>query len=115
MQTTVQISCPLPTHLGMEFLQSKSDEPFHVYPEADMLLSMEKNKSYSTFAEWGKGWADPEIHLEERQSRRYSWTNPWMNPFRNPGSNPGRSKLRRVKPEIQTVRGRLALKLSKKK
>lgn len=113
MQTKVQISSLLPTHLGMEFLQSKSDEPFHVYPEADMVLSMKKNKSYSTFAERGKGWADPESHLEERRSRR--WTNPWVNPFKNPGSNPGRSKRRRAKPDIWTVRGRLTQKLSKKK
>lgn len=110
MQTKVQISFLLPTRLGMEFLQSKSDEPFHVYPEADMV---KRNKSYSTFSEWGKDWADPESHLEERRSRR--WTNPWVNPFKNPGSNPGRSKSRRAKPEIRTVRGRLTQKLSKKK
>lgn len=25
---------------------------------------MNKRKSYSTFADWGTGWADPEIHCQ---------------------------------------------------
>ncbi|KAK7820090.1 atp-dependent dna helicase q-like sim [Quercus suber] len=59
-----------PTKLGLEFLRSKGDETFDVYPEADMLLSMNKCTSYSTFTEWGKGWADPEIRRQRLERMR---------------------------------------------
>ncbi|CAK9167548.1 unnamed protein product [Ilex paraguariensis] len=98
----VQIKFPEPTPLGLEFLQSKLEHPFYVYPEADMLLSMKNPKSYSTFAEWGKGWADPEIRrqrLEGRRARR----------------KPRKRKQSKHQPDVRTVRGRLAAKLSKQK
>ncbi|XP_047339054.1 ATP-dependent DNA helicase Q-like SIM [Impatiens glandulifera] len=61
----VQIKYPEPTKLGLEWLQqNKMEQPSYVYPEADMLLSMENPKPYSSFSEWGKGWADPEIRRQ---------------------------------------------------
>ncbi|KAJ0080532.1 hypothetical protein Patl1_22542 [Pistacia atlantica] len=60
----VQIKFPEPTELGLEFLQSDNEQTFYVYPESDMLLSASECKSYSSFSEWGKGWADPEIRRQ---------------------------------------------------
>ncbi|XP_022719419.1 ATP-dependent DNA helicase Q-like SIM isoform X2 [Durio zibethinus] len=60
----VQIKFPEPTKKGLEFLQSERDKAFHVYPEADMLLSMRRPRAYSTFSDWGKGWANPEIRCQ---------------------------------------------------
>lgn len=97
----VQIKFPEPTQLGMEFLRSKLEEPFHVYPEADMILSMKTDRSYSTFAEWGKGWADPEIRRQRLERRRSC-------------RKPRKRKSRKVKADLSTVRGRLASKLSTK-
>ncbi|KAL0357316.1 UNVERIFIED_CONTAM: ATP-dependent DNA helicase Q-like SIM [Sesamum calycinum] len=62
--TRVQIKFPEPTDSGLQFLKSELQQPFHVYPEADMLLSMKTRKSFSSFSEWGKGWADPEIRRQ---------------------------------------------------
>ncbi|KAL7235219.1 hypothetical protein ACSBR1_018663 [Camellia fascicularis] len=98
----VQIKFPEPTKLGCEFLHYKMEEPFYVYPEADMLLPTKIDKPYSSFSEWGKGWADPEIRrkrLERKQTRR----------------NPRKRKSRKRNPDLKTVRGRLASKLSKQK
>uniref|UniRef100_A0A5B6ZVB9 ATP-dependent DNA helicase n=2 Tax=Davidia involucrata TaxID=16924 RepID=A0A5B6ZVB9_DAVIN len=99
--THVQIKFPEPTELGLEFLRCQ-EQSFYVYPEADMLLSVGKCKSYSAFSEWGKGWADPEIRrqrLEGRRSRR----------------KPRKRKSRKHHPDPRTVRGRLAAKISKQK
>lgn len=101
MQLRVQIKFPEPTQLGMEFLGSKLEQPFHVYPEADMMLSMKTDRSYSTFAEWGKGWADPEIRRQRLERRRSC-------------RKPRKRKSRKVKADLSTVRGRLASKLSTK-
>ncbi|CAL5378788.1 unnamed protein product [Camellia sinensis] len=98
----VQIKFPEPTKLGCKFLQYKTEEPFYVYPEADMLLPTKIDKPYSSFSEWGKGWADPEIRrqrLERKRTRR----------------NPRKRKSRKRNPDLKTVRGRLASKLSKQK
>ncbi|KAF9605738.1 hypothetical protein IFM89_018134 [Coptis chinensis] len=92
---------PEPTELGLNFLQSGIENSFLVYPEADMLLSLQKKKSYSTFSDWGKGWADPEIRRQRLQRRKSR---------RNTGKRPSRSQ-----PYLGTVRGRLAEKLSTKK
>ncbi|KAK1430110.1 hypothetical protein QVD17_12627 [Tagetes erecta] len=91
----VQIKYPEPTKLGLEFVfdETKSEDAFNVWPEADMLLSQSKPKSYSSFVEWGKGWADPEI-----RKKRLSRNRPWRQPRQT---------------NKQTVRGRLAAKLSK--
>ncbi|KAF5813593.1 putative DNA helicase [Helianthus annuus] len=91
----VQIKYPEPTKLGLEFAFAETEmvQSFNVWPEADMLLSKSRPKSYSSFVEWGKGWADPEI-----RKRRLSRNRPWKQPRRT---------------NKQTVRGRLAAKLSK--
>lgn len=98
--TRVQIKFPKPTELGLEFLRSE-DQSFYVYPEADMLLSAKECKPYSSFAEWGKGWADPEIR-RQRLERDKSWR------------KPKKRKSVKHKPDKKTVRGRLAAKLYKK-
>ncbi|KAK3200246.1 hypothetical protein Dsin_023661 [Dipteronia sinensis] len=105
----VQIKFPEVTKLGLEFLQSESKESFNVYPEADMLLSTKKSKCYSSFSEWGKGWADPEIRRQrlERSSNRQ--------PRKQRKPRRKRKWSRKSNPESSTVRGRLSAKLSKKK
>ncbi|XP_072955396.1 ATP-dependent DNA helicase Q-like SIM [Typha angustifolia] len=98
----VSIRYPELTDAGLKFLTSESEEPLYAYPEADMLLSEKTDKPYSTFSEWGQGWADPEIRrqrLEGKRSRR-------------------KKKKRHSRKDCHassTVRGRLAVKLSKRK
>ncbi|KAF2316860.1 hypothetical protein GH714_042201 [Hevea brasiliensis] len=101
----VQIKFPQMTRLGLEFLEFERDQPFYVYPEADMILSMNKCKSYSTFADWGKGWADPEIRHQRLEKRRLN---------REP-RKPRMRKSRKGKPDTRTARGRITAKLSKLK
>lgn len=96
----VQIKFPEPTDSGLQFLKSDLQQPFHVYPEADMLLSMKTRKSYSSFSEWGKGWADPEIRRQRLERRGAS-------------RKPRKRKSRKHHPDLSTVRGRLSAKLSK--
>ncbi|KAK3041971.1 hypothetical protein RJ639_002279 [Escallonia herrerae] len=98
----VQVKFPEPTVLGLEFLRSKSEQAFNVYPEADMLLSVGERKPYSTFAEWGRGWADPEIRRQRLERRRLS-------------RKPRKRLYTKPQPDLQTVRGRLAAKLTKQK
>lgn len=93
-KTHVQIKFPEPTKLGLEFLRSMSEEVFYVWPEADMLLSQTMPKSYSSFSEWGKGWAHPQIRKQRLLAK------------------PRKRKLQRHF-HTATVRGRLAAKLSK--
>ncbi|KAL5786819.1 hypothetical protein ACOSQ2_009211 [Xanthoceras sorbifolium] len=104
----VQIKFPEVTKLGLEFLQSEWEETFNVYPEADMLLSTRKSKSYSSFSEWGKGWADPEIRRERLERRS-------LNRMPRKQRKPRRKRSRKSNPEPSTVRGRISAKLSKKK
>ncbi|KAM3378102.1 ATP-dependent DNA helicase Q-like SIM isoform X1 [Capsicum galapagoense] len=99
--THVQIKYPEVTERGRQFLSVKTEEPFHVYPEADMLLSVKSPKSFSSFAAWGKGWADPEIRRQRLQRKR-TW------------KSPRKRKSRKRQPDCSTVRGRLTAKLSKK-
>lgn len=94
----VSIKFPELTDLGLRFLHSESNKTFYAYPEADMLLSTQKCKSYSTFAEWGRGWADPEIRRQRLQGRKFR-----------------RKKRSRKHHESRTVRGRITAKLSKQK
>ncbi|GAB4835804.1 hypothetical protein Ancab_039514 [Ancistrocladus abbreviatus] len=98
----VQIKCPEITEKGLRYLESDMEQDFRVYPEADMLLSTLNHKPFSSFSEWGKGWADPQIRrqrLEKRHSTR----------------KPRKRKSSRSRPDLSTVRGRLAVKLSKRK
>ncbi|KAG6586250.1 ATP-dependent DNA helicase Q-like SIM, partial [Cucurbita argyrosperma subsp. sororia] len=106
----VQIKFPEPTKLGLEFL-SRNDQIFNVCPEADMLLSMAKPKSYSSFSEWGRGWADPAIRRERLKRRRHFVDEPR-------GSRPRKGRKRKSRKhnsDTRTVRGRLTAKLSVKK
>ncbi|KAL6964756.1 DNA helicase [Sarracenia purpurea var. burkii] len=106
----VQIKFPEPTKLGLEFLRREREQPFYVYPEADMLLSLTNDKPYSSFSEWGKGWADPEIRrqrLGRLQVRR--------KPSKRKGKKPSNRKGKKHHPDLKTVRGRLAARLSKQK
>lgn len=102
MQIHVQIKIPEPTELGLEFLQSKEEQSFSVFPEADMLLSMRNRKPYSSFSEWGKGWANPEIRRQRLERIRST-------------RKLRKRKLRKRQTDLGTVRGRLAAKFSKKK
>ncbi|KAH7655004.1 DNA helicase protein [Dioscorea alata] len=95
----VCIKYPEPTELGLKFLQSV--ETLDAYPEGDMLLSTEK-KPYSSFSDWGRGWADPEIRRQRLQRTKCrSW----------------KRKMRSKRPprDSNTVRGRLSAKLAKVK
>ncbi|PIA61493.1 hypothetical protein AQUCO_00300774v1 [Aquilegia coerulea] len=97
----VSIKFPEPTDFGLSFLHSGTEKSFLVYPEADMLLSLTNQKSYSSFSDWGKGWADPEIRrqrLHGRKSRRTKC-----------------KRTSRRRQDRKTVRGRLTEKLSMKK
>ncbi|XP_058084367.1 ATP-dependent DNA helicase Q-like SIM isoform X2 [Magnolia sinica] len=98
----VCIKYPEPTDLGLRFLDSRTDEDFYAYPEADMLLSMQIQKPYSSFSEWGRGWADPEIRRQRLQGRRY-------------GRKKRKRRSSRRTQDLRTVRGRLEAKLSKPK
>lgn len=119
MQIHVQIQFPEPTKLGLELFQSEKDQFFYVYPEADMLLSVSKHKSCTTFSEWGKGWADPEIRrqrLERMQVQRNRKpersTAPRKRKHRGPQTSRSRKSSKR-NPDLRTVRGRIESKLSK--
>ncbi|XP_031737416.1 ATP-dependent DNA helicase Q-like SIM isoform X2 [Cucumis sativus] len=108
----VQIKFPELTKLGLEFL-SRSDQTFNVYPESDMLLSIAKPKSFSSFSEWGKGWADPAIR-RERLKRRRQFVDKSQGP-RSRSRKPRKRKSRKQNFDSKTVRGRLTAKLSIKK
>lgn len=102
LQARVVINYPELTELGLRFLHSESEQTLYAHPEADMLLSTEKKRPYSSFAEWGRGWADPEIRRQRLQGRK------------------GRSRKRKrkstkLRQDMSTVRGRLSAKLSKQK
>lgn len=107
-RTHVQIKFLEPTTRGLEFLKSGKEQSFNAFPEADMLLAASTSKSYSTFLDWGKGWADPEIRRQRLQSMG-----------RNRGPRKSRKlrtgKSRKSNRESHTARGRIASKLSKKK
>ncbi|XP_004495713.1 ATP-dependent DNA helicase Q-like SIM [Cicer arietinum] len=107
-KTNVQIKYPELTELGLEFVKSMSEQTFYVYPEADMLLETKTDKPFSSFSEWGKGWADPEIRRQRLESNR----SPTM---RRSTRKQRKSKGKKVKRDLRTSRGRLAAKLSKHK
>lgn len=118
VQIHVQIKFPEPTKLGLEFLRSKGDETFNVYPEADMLLSMNKCTSYSTFTEWGKGWADPEIRRQrlEKMRQKPDGSHGKQKQRKSRVSRKSRSrKSNKNNSDLRTVRGRIEAKLSKYK
>ncbi|XP_057427230.1 ATP-dependent DNA helicase Q-like SIM isoform X3 [Lotus japonicus] len=101
-KTHVQIKYPEVTELGMEFL--KCEQAFYEYLEADMLFAKKTNKPYSSFSEWGKGWADPEIRRQRLEAMRLD---------RNPMQRVRKQPKRKVNtPDIKTL---LTSKLSKHK
>ncbi|KAK1280034.1 ATP-dependent DNA helicase Q-like SIM [Acorus gramineus] len=102
VQVRVCIKYPEPTELGLKFLQSETEEPFYAYPEADMLLSMKKCKSFSSFSDWKRGWADPEIRRQRLQRKQF------MTKKRKRCSG-------RQRRDLSTARGRIAAKISKPK
>ncbi|KAI5398562.1 hypothetical protein KIW84_064077 [Lathyrus oleraceus] len=110
-KTNVQIKYPELTELGLEFVKSMTEETFYVYPEADMLLETKTDKPFSSFSEWGKGWADPEIR-RQRLERMQHDRSPTKR--QSPGKRRKR-KGRKAKPDLRTSRGRLTAKLSKLK
>lgn len=86
-----------------------NEEAFWVYPEADMLLARKlTEKPFSSFSEWGKGWADPEIRRQRLER---------MGVKRKSGmvSSSKRKPKRKVQHDLRTSRGRLTAKLSKYK
>ncbi|XP_074589084.1 ATP-dependent DNA helicase Q-like SIM [Curcuma longa] len=97
----VSMKYPELTEQGLRFLHSESEKEFLAYPEADMLLSSKVDKPYSSFSEWGRGWADPEIRRQRLEGKKYRKRK--------------RRPTRRKNPEPNTVRGRLTAKLSKKR
>ncbi|CAI0551213.1 unnamed protein product [Linum tenue] len=106
----VQIKFPEPTRLGLEFLEFDRDQPFHVYPEADMQLSINSTKTFSSFAEWGRGWADPEIRRQRLARKRSSPSKRKPRKARKKGRATNKFGGGR-KPDLKTARGRIASKL----
>ncbi|XP_027366933.1 ATP-dependent DNA helicase Q-like SIM [Abrus precatorius] len=105
----VQIKYPELTELGLELVESKNEQAFYVYPEADMLLEKITDKSFSSFSEWGKGWANPEIRRQRLKKMRVNRQPKILHPTKRQRKR----KANRVKPEAKTSRGRLAARLSK--
>lgn len=101
-QVHVCIKYPEPTKLGLKFL--KSGEALYACPEADMLLSMKKKKPYSSFSDWGRGWADPEIRRQRLQQTKS-------------GSGSLKRKMPSKRPpgDSNKVKRKVAAKLGKKK
>ncbi|VFQ65728.1 unnamed protein product [Cuscuta campestris] len=103
---SVQIKYPQVTEKGLKFLESEAQQNFVAYPETDMLLSLTRaQKPFSSFSEWGKGWADPEIRKQRLERRRS--TRKFQKPRKSRNGSSSRGQ-----PNLGTVRGRLAAKLS---
>ncbi|RWW85337.1 hypothetical protein BHE74_00005980 [Ensete ventricosum] len=98
----VSIRFPELTELGLGFLHTESEKDFFAHPEADMLLAIKEDRPYSTFSEWGRGWADPEIRRQRLQGKRHR-------------KRKGRKRSQKYNEHNpSTVRGRLTAKLSKR-
>ena len=97
------VKFPEPTDLGMKFLNSDEDQPLFAYPEADMMISSKEEKPFSSFSNWSRGWADPEIRRQRLQN---------MGKWKGNGKRKRKSYSRR--PDPSTVRGRISAKLSTK-
>ncbi|XP_021772893.1 ATP-dependent DNA helicase Q-like SIM isoform X2 [Chenopodium quinoa] len=99
----VQIKCPEPTNQGLKYLESGMEQDFYAYPEADMLLSATREQQpFSSFSEWGKGWADPEIR-KQRLARRRAFKKP----------RKSRNRKSRKQSNSMTVKERISARLSK--
>ncbi|XP_039113944.1 ATP-dependent DNA helicase Q-like SIM isoform X2 [Dioscorea cayenensis subsp. rotundata] len=94
----VCIKYPEPTKLGLKFL--KSGEALYACPEADMLLSMKKKKPYSSFSDWGRGWADPEIRRQRlQQTKSGSGSLKRKMPSKRPPGDSNKVKRKKLKQE----------------
>lgn len=110
-QTHVQIKYLEATEMGLKFVNSTSEQALNVYPEADMLLAVKTRKPFSSFSDWGKGWADPEIRRKRLEMIRHGKQR--MAP--SPRKSRKRKATFKAKPDPRTSRGRLAAKLFKTK
>ncbi|XP_073106330.1 ATP-dependent DNA helicase Q-like SIM isoform X3 [Elaeis guineensis] len=90
----VCIRYPELTDLGLRFLHSESEKTLYAYPEADMLLSVQKHKPYASFSEWGRGWADPEIRRQRLRGKKI-------------GARKRKRHSRKHHQDLNTVRGRM--------
>ncbi|XP_020277413.1 ATP-dependent DNA helicase Q-like SIM isoform X6 [Asparagus officinalis] len=97
----VAINYPELTELGLKFLNSKSEQLLYVCPEADMLLSARKSKPYSSFAKGGRDWASPDIRCRCLQGRK--------------GRPRKKPKPRKQRADTSTGRGRLSVKVPRRK
>ncbi|XP_057857543.2 ATP-dependent DNA helicase Q-like SIM isoform X1 [Cryptomeria japonica] len=104
------IKNPEPTVLGLEFLKgcdlhhmsaSAGDHSLSLFPEGDMLQAMKMQESTSGNSEWGRGWADTEIRQQRLKGRKRR--------------KKRKRASRKPKQNLNTVRGRLSAKISKKK
>ncbi|GJM94613.1 hypothetical protein PR202_ga11275 [Eleusine coracana subsp. coracana] len=99
----VSIQYPELTEDGLKFLRSQSEEEaLYEYPDAAMLLAMDNPRPFSTFSEWGRGWADPEIRRQRLAGRKT-------------GRRKRKRRSRQQPTGFTTARERLAAILSKRK
>jgi werner syndrome ATP-dependent helicase len=110
------------TNAGLRFIQrvdtNSQDHNFCAYPEADMLMcgTASHAKPYSTFAEWGRGWADPEVRRQRLLNiREGNNQNKKGKRTRKRKRNQKQNFWNRRHHDTSTVRGRLAEKLTKRK
>ncbi|CAM0957773.1 unnamed protein product [Alopecurus aequalis] len=67
----VIIQHPEPTRAGLNYLSSQPEEEgLYAYPDAATLLVMSNPTSVSSSAEWGRGWADPEIRRQRLAGKK---------------------------------------------
>lgn len=121
-QTRVLMRCPEITNAGLRFLQTtdtdSQDQTLCSYPEADMLVcgTTSHPKPYSTFSEWGRGWADPEVRRQRLLDiRKGKNQNQSGKRTRKRKRNQKQTFWNRRHHDKSTVRGRLAEKLTKSK
>ncbi|XP_020584819.1 ATP-dependent DNA helicase Q-like SIM [Phalaenopsis equestris] len=109
-QVRVSIKFPQLTMLGMKFLNFDAEGSFYAHPYADMLVSSKNEKPYSSFSEWGKGWADPEIRRQRLEGSKCKARKTRTRKRKSRTIKTMKSKRKRR--DLSTVRGRLAAKLS---
>ncbi|KAJ3669536.1 hypothetical protein LUZ60_011486 [Juncus effusus] len=116
----VLIRNPELTDSGIKFLQAlesyveeDQNQTLCTFPDADMVIcsSSGYQKSYSTFAEWGRGWADPETRKQRLADIRKNG----KAKRKQKEKRKEKSFWKRRHHDTSTVRGRLAEKLTKRK
>lgn len=111
------INYPVLTAQGHRFLQGNSisggtlqnasmPQNLRLHLEADMIEALKMpQQSTSEAQEWGRGWADPAIRRQRLSGGRGGRGS------RGRGRKGKKSRRRRQKPDVGTVRGRLAAKV----